>query len=142
MESAKLNLTSDLHADMKLRIHSLENGSGAVYYSRQVSRAEFERVNSELFDRVLEPIRAVLDYTELEKADVDEVVMVGGSTRIPRIRELVSAYFNHKKLNTGVDADLAVVSGVSIQAGVIGGMWPLTVSAVEVQNSVKKIFLN
>ena len=67
--------------------------------------------------------------------------MMGGSTRIPRVRQLLSEYFN-KSLNTAVDADLAVVSGVSIQAGIIGGMWPLTVSAVKVQTSVKKILLH
>ena len=67
--------------------------------------------------------------------------MVGGSTRIPRVRQFISEYFN-KSLNTAVDADLAVASGVSIQAGIIGGIWPLTVSAVEVQMSVKKIVLH
>lgn len=138
MEAAKINLTSSQTADVKLALHSL---SGKAY-ERTVSRQEFETVNKDLFKKILEPIEAVLADTELRPRDVDEVVMVGGSTRIPRVRELVSKLFDNRTLNTAVDADLAVVSGVSIQAGIIGGMWPLTVSAVEVQTSVKKIYLD
>lgn len=69
----------------------------------------------------------------LEKEEVDEIVLVGGSTRIPRIRRLISEYFG-KEPNTSVDPDLAVVTGVAIQAGIMGGSWPLQVSAIEIPN--------
>lgn len=137
VEAAKLNLTSHDVTTLNITLHSFNH----KVYNRKITRKEFESINKVLFDKILEPIKAILDYTELEPSDVDEIVMVGGSTRIPRVRQIISEYFN-KSLNTGIDADLAVVSGVAIQAGVIGGMWPLPVSAVEVQTSVKKIVLN
>ncbi|XP_067935195.1 heat shock 70 kDa protein 13-like [Watersipora subatra] len=137
IETAKLNLTLHDATILTLPLASLGNKT----YTHKVTREEFERINEPLFEKILEPVGAVLEYTELERSEVDEIVMVGGSTRIPAVRRLVSHYFN-KSLNTAVDADLAVVSGVSIQAGIIGGMWPLMVSAVEVQTSVKKIVFN
>ena len=137
VESAKLDLTSHNSTVISIVLTSFDN----LLYTKNISREKFEDINKVLFDKVLEPVKAVLNYTELERSEVDEIVMVGGSTRIPRVRQLISEYFN-KSLNTAVDADLAVVSGVSIQAGIIGGMWPLTVSAVEVQTSVKKIVLH
>ena len=137
VETAKLNLTLHNVTTLNITLHSFNK----KVYTRKITRKEFESINKVLFHKILEPIKAILDYTELERSDVDEIVMVGGSTRIPRVRQLISEYFN-KSLNTGIDADLAVVSGVAIQAGIIGGMWPLPVSAVEVQTSVQKIVLN
>ena len=137
VETAKLNLTLHTVTTLNITLHSFNK----KVYTRKITRKEFESINKVLFDKILEPIKAILDYTELERSDVDEIVMVGGSTRIPRVRQLIKEYFN-KSLNTGIDADLAVVSGVAIQAGIIGGMWPLPVSAVEVQTSVQKIVLN
>lgn len=102
---------------------------------------EFEAINDKLFKKILEPIEAILDFIEVDKSFIDEIVMVGGSTRIPRVRELISKFFN-KMLNTSIDADLAVVSGVAIQAGILGGNWPLKVSAIEVPTSVRKIILS
>lgn len=140
VEAAKIALTTNQTAQMSVPLHSLTAAHGRpVLYQREISREEFNKVNAELFAKVLEPIKAVLEHTELTVEDIDEVVMVGGSTRVPRVRQLVSKYFNNKVLNTGVDPDLAVVTGDAVQAGIIGGMWPLTVSAVEVQTSVKKI---
>lgn len=135
VETAKIRLTTESNTLLELPLTSIHK-----VYKKNISRDLFEDINKELFEKVLEPVKVILNYTELSRAEVDEIVMVGGSTRIPKVRQLIRDYFN-KSLNTGIDADLAVVSGVSIQAGIIGGMWPLTVSAVEVQNSVQKIVL-
>uniref|UniRef100_A0A8C1VZA3 Heat shock protein 70 family, member 13 n=1 Tax=Cyprinus carpio TaxID=7962 RepID=A0A8C1VZA3_CYPCA len=90
-------------------------------------------LNADLFQKILTPIETVLLEGHLDKEEVDEIVLVGGSTRIPRIRQLISQYFG-KKPNTSVDPDLAVVTGVAIQAGIMGGSWPLQVSAIEIPN--------
>ena len=83
----------------------------------------------------------MLEATQLSREQVDEIVLVGGSTRIPKVRQLIGDYFG-KKPNTAVDPELAVASGVSVQAGILGGMWPLTVSAVELPTRVRKIHVH
>ncbi|KAJ8317457.1 hypothetical protein KUTeg_005361, partial [Tegillarca granosa] len=135
VEEAKINLTHQLSTDLHIHLHSLGNKNS---YKRTITRSEFEKINMDLFKKVLEPIRKVLESVELPKEEVDEIVLVGGSTRIPNVRKRIQKFFG-KDLNTAIDPELAVATGVSIQAGIIGGMWPLTVSAVELQNSVQKI---
>ena len=105
-----------------------------------ISRKTFEDITEDLLMKVLEPIEIVLRDVEMVPSDIEEVVLVGGSTRIPRVRELITEYFS-LKLNTDIDPEIAVASGVSIQAGILGGMWPLTVSAIELPSRVKKIQL-
>lgn len=135
VEQVKINLTHQHSITMKLYLHSLGKHS---HIQESITRDKFEELNKDLFLKVLEPIRTVLEATHLEKEDIDEIVLVGGSTRIPKIRSLIRGFFN-KDLNTRVDPELAVAMGVSIQAGIIGGMWPLKVSAVELPNRVVKI---
>lgn len=104
-----------------------------------LSREEFNNINKKLFQRVLEPIQRVLKDAETGKENVDEIVMVGGSTRIPKVREIVAEFFN-KVPNTSIDPDIAVGIGVAAQAGIMGNGWPLKVAAVEVQNNnLKKV---
>ena len=112
-----------------------------VEFRYLITREQFEDLNQDLFQKVLEPIDKVLESTELPKDWVDEVVLVGGSTRIPKIRQLIRDYFSMEP-NTAIDPELAVASGVAIQAGILGGMWPLTVSATELPSTVKKIHLH
>ncbi|KAG8590817.1 hypothetical protein GDO81_006919 [Engystomops pustulosus] len=104
-----------------------------VYFEAEISRKLFEHLNWDLFQKILEPIEQVLKEGHLQKDEVDEIVLVGGSTRIPLIRQVIREYFN-KEPNTSVDPDLAVVTGVAIQAGIVGGAWPLQVSAIEIPN--------
>ena len=80
----------------------------------------------------------MLTDTEQTPEDVDEVVLVGGSTRIPKVREIIREFCG-KEVNTAIDPELAVASGVAIQAGILGGMWPLTVSALELPTRVTKV---
>ncbi|XP_029923425.1 heat shock 70 kDa protein 13 [Myripristis murdjan] len=143
VEAAKLNLT--LHPSVSIRVplhlHTADSSappSGSsvpkpVVFQAVITRELFEELNEDLFQKILAPVKTVLAEGLLEKEDVDEIVLVGGSTRIPRIRRLISEYFG-KQPNTSVDPDLAVVTGVAIQAGIMGGSWPLQVSAIEIPN--------
>ncbi|XP_075956436.1 heat shock 70 kDa protein 13 [Anarhichas minor] len=140
VEAAKLNLTLQPSATVSLTLHlhthdgpESAGGSEPVLFRAVITRELFEELNEDLFQKILAPVETVLAEGRLEKADVDEIVLVGGSTRIPRIRRLISEYFG-KDPNTSVDPDLAVVTGVAIQAGIMGGSWPLQVSAIEIPN--------
>ncbi|XP_053312768.1 heat shock 70 kDa protein 13 [Spea bombifrons] len=104
-----------------------------VQFEIEISRKLFETLNEDLFEKILVPVERVLKEGHVEKEDVDEIVLVGGSTRIPRIRQVIRDFFS-KDPNTSVDPDLAVVTGVAIQAGIMGGAWPLQVSAIEIPN--------
>ena len=130
VEDAKLNLTSHNTTIIKVPLPSLGNG---VVFQDKLTRNTFEKINEDLFQKVLEPIKVVLDDIEMHPDEVDEIVLVGGSTRIPRVRQVVREFFN-KQPNTAIDPELAVAYGVAVQAGIIGGMWPLQVSAIELTN--------
>ncbi|XP_006866512.1 PREDICTED: heat shock 70 kDa protein 13 [Chrysochloris asiatica] len=112
---------------------SEKSGENQVLFETEISRKLFDTLNEDLFQKILEPIQQVLKDGHLEKTEIDEVVLVGGSTRIPRIRQVIQEFFG-KDPNTSVDPDLAVVTGVAIQAGIDGGSWPLQVSALEIPN--------
>uniref|UniRef100_A0A3Q0ST18 Heat shock protein 70 family, member 13 n=1 Tax=Amphilophus citrinellus TaxID=61819 RepID=A0A3Q0ST18_AMPCI len=119
-----------------LHLHTLDSSEGStppVLFQAVITRKLFEELNEDLFQKILAPVETVLAEGHLEKEEVDEIVLVGGSTRIPRIRRLIREYFG-KDPNTSVDPDLAVVTGVAIQAGIMGGSWPLQVSALEIPN--------
>lgn len=110
-----------------------DSGKRQVLFEAEISRKLFDSLNEDLFQKILVPIQQVLKEGHLEKTEIDEVVLVGGSTRIPRIRQVIQEFFG-KDPNTSVDPDLAVVTGVAIQAGIDGGSWPLQVSALEIPN--------
>ncbi|NXD68823.1 HSP13 protein, partial [Eolophus roseicapillus] len=110
-----------------------DNNFVKVVFETEIPRKLFETLNEDLFEKILVPIEQVLKDGHLQKAEVDEIVLVGGSTRIPQIRKVIQDFFG-KEPNTSVDPDLAVVTGVAIQAGIVGGSWPLQVSAIEIPN--------
>lgn len=110
-----------------------KSGKSQVLFETEISRQLFDTLNEDLFQKILVPIQQVLKEGLLDKTEIDEVVLVGGSTRIPRIRQVIQEFFG-KDPNTSVDPDLAVVTGVAIQAGIDGGSWPLQVSALEIPN--------
>ena len=105
-------------------------------------REEFEDVNRDLFDSVLEPIRRSLDAVDLTPAAIDTVVLVGGSTRVPRIRQLIQRHFAGRLPDTRIEPELAVTVGVATQAGVIGGAWPLAVGAIESPSTARPKKIN
>ncbi|ELU00381.1 hypothetical protein CAPTEDRAFT_221120 [Capitella teleta] len=132
-EEVKLKLTTDEQVEISVPLQSTKST-----FKYSISREKFEEVNLDLFKKVLQPIEMALQEAEMSKNQIDEVVLVGGSTRVPKIRQLIGDYFG-KEPNTAVDPELAVAFGVGIQAGILGGMWPLQVSAIELPTNARKI---
>ncbi|MFH4980178.1 hypothetical protein AB6A40_006887 [Gnathostoma spinigerum] len=131
IETAKIQLTTFPETTINLHLKTI----GKFIY--RLTRVEFELLNSDLFDSIIEPITATLEDAAIQPSDVDEIVLVGGSTRIPRVRQVVGSFFG-KASNHGIDPELAVVTGASVQAGVISGGWPLQVSAMELPAQKRK----
>jgi len=100
----------------KIEIENFFNGKDL---SQTLTRAKFEELNADLFKKTLEPVRKVLDDAKLKKTEIDEIVLVGGSTRIPKVQQLLQDYFNGKELNRGVNPDEAVAFGAAVQGGIL-----------------------
>ncbi len=77
--------------------------------------------SQDLFRSTMKPVQKVLEDAELSKSDIDEIVLVGGSTRIPKIQQLVKEFFNGKEPSRGINPDEAVAYGAAVQAGVMTG---------------------
>ena len=90
-------------------------------FSDSLSRARFEEMNADLFKKTLGPVQKVLDEARVNAQDVDRIVLVGGSTHIPKIRSMLSEFFGGKELSEGVNPDEAVAYGAAVQAGVLSG---------------------
>ncbi|XP_003743477.1 endoplasmic reticulum chaperone BiP [Galendromus occidentalis] len=90
-------------------------------FSETLTRAKFEELNMDLFRSTLKPVQKVLEDADLQKKDIDEIVLVGGSTRIPKVQQLVKEFFNGKEPTRGINPDEAVAFGAAVQAGVLGG---------------------
>ncbi|EDN02942.1 heat shock protein SSB1 [Histoplasma capsulatum] len=90
-------------------------------FNTQITRARFEDLNAKAFAGTLEPVQQVLKDANLDKSKVDEIVLVGGSTRIPRIQKLLSDFFDGKKLEKSINPDEAVAYGAAVQAGILSG---------------------
>ncbi|XP_003379656.1 heat shockprotein C [Trichinella spiralis] len=102
----------------KIEIESFFDGED---FSETLTRAKFEELNMDLFRSTLSPVKQVLDDAGLKKDDVHEVVLVGGSTRIPKVQQLLKEFFNGKEPSRGINPDEAVAYGAAVQAGVISG---------------------
>ena len=114
VEQAK-KVLSNLH---KTHIE-IESFHGGKDLKETLTRAKFEELNMDLFKRTLEPVRRVLDDAKLQKRDIDEIVLVGGSTRIPKVQQLIKDFFDGKEPNKGVNPDEAVAFGAAVQGGVL-----------------------
>jgi len=115
-ERAKRTLSSSTQA--QIEIDSLYDG---LDYNTSLTRARFEDLNMDYFRKVMEPVEQVLRDSKIAKGQVDEVVLVGGSTRIPKIQEMLSEYFNGKELNRSINPDEAVAYGAAVQAAILSG---------------------
>lgn len=93
---------------------------GHDFYT-SITRAKFEMICDDLFKRTIAPLDKALEDAKLSKADINQIVMVGGSTRIPKICQLVSEYFNGKELNKSINPDECVAYGATIQAAILTG---------------------
>jgi len=90
-------------------------------FSETLTRAKFEELNLSLFKSTLKPVEKVLEDAGLKKSEIDEIVLVGGSTRIPKVQTLVKDFFNKKEPSKGINPDEAVAYGAAVQGGVLSG---------------------
>merc|ERR1719288_660168 len=116
VEKAKRALSSTHQA--RLEIEALFDG---VDFSETLTRARFEEINNDLFKNTLGPVKQVLEDSGLKKNQIDEIVLVGGSTRIPKVQQLIKDFFNGKEPNRGINPDEAVAYGAAVQGGILGG---------------------
>merc|ERR1712018_317562 len=116
VEKAKRALSNSHQT--KLEIESLYDGQD---FSETLTRAKFEELNMDLFRSTLKPVKKVLEDADMSKKDIDEIVLVGGSTRIPKVSQLVKEYFNGKEPSRGVNPDEAVAYGAAVQACILSG---------------------
>merc|ERR1719187_1430658 len=116
VEKAKRALSSAHQT--RIEIESLVEGED---FSETLTRAKFEELNMDLFKNTMKPVTQVLKDAELSKKDIDDIVLVGGSTRIPKIKQLVKEFFNGKDPRSGVNPDEAVAEGAAVQACILSG---------------------
>lgn len=118
-EKAKIELSSSSETEVNLPYITAVDGV-PKHLVLKLTRSKFEQLADNLVQRTLDPCKKALDDAGLSKSDIDEVILVGGSTRIPRIQEAVEEFFG-KKPNKGVNPDEVVAIGASIQGGVLSG---------------------
>lgn len=116
VEKAKRALSSAHQA--RIEVESLFDGED---FSETLTRARFEELNMDLFRSTIKPVQKVMEDGDLKKEDLHEIVLVGGSTRIPKVQQLVKDFFNGKEPSRGINPDEAVAYGASVQAGVLSG---------------------
>merc|ERR1712084_86349 len=102
----------------RLEIEDLADGFD---FSETLTRARFEELHGDLFKKTLGPVKKVLEDADVAKSEVDEIVLVGGSTRIPKVQSLLSEYFGGKEPSKGINPDEAVAYGAAVQGGILSG---------------------
>ena len=118
-EKAKMELSSLPETDINLP-YITADASGPKHLTMKISRAKLESLCSTIFDRLLEPCKKALSDAKMSISEIDEVILVGGSTRIPKVQELVKEFFG-KEPNKSVNPDEVVADGAGIQGGVLAG---------------------
>merc|ERR1719440_1116764 len=116
VERVKRSLSSQHQA--RLEIEGLSEG---VDFSETLTRARFEELNLDLFKKTLGPVTKVMEDADMSKTEVDEIVLVGGSTRIPKVQTLLKDFFDGKEPSRGVNPDEAVAYGAAVQGGILSG---------------------
>jgi len=116
VERVKRALSSQQQA--RLEIEDLAEGFDL---SETLTRARFEELNNDLFKKTLGPVSRVMEDSDVAKSEVDEIVLVGGSTRIPKVQSLISEYFGGKEPSKGINPDEAVAFGAAVQGGILSG---------------------
>ena len=116
-EKAKRTLSSSTTA--MIEIDSLYDG---IDFNTSISRAKFESLCDDLFRKTMKPVEQVLSDSKLSKSQIDEVVLVGGSTRIPKIQSMLSEFFNGKELCRSINPDECVAYGAAVQAAILTGV--------------------
>ncbi|KAI5814163.1 heat shock protein 70 family [Pyronema omphalodes] len=116
VEKAKRTLSSQMST--RIEIEAFHDGKD---FSETLTRAKFEELNLDLFKKTLKPVEQVLKDAKVKREDVDDIVLVGGSTRIPKVQTLLEEYFKGKKASKGINPDEAVAYGAAVQGGVLSG---------------------
>jgi heat shock protein 5 len=115
-ERAKRALSSQ--HQVRVEVESLIDG---MDFSEQLTRARFEELNSDLFRKTMNPVKQAMEDASMSKSEINELVLVGGSTRIPRVQELLKEEFSGKEPNKGVNPDEAVAYGAAVQGSILSG---------------------
>ncbi|EGR32269.1 hypothetical protein IMG5_090680 [Ichthyophthirius multifiliis] len=115
VENAKRRLSNTMTS--RIEIEDLVEG---LDFDEELTRAKFEELNNDLFKKTLGPVQTAMEDSGFKKNEIEEIVLVGGSTRIPKIRKLVQDYFG-KDVNTGINPDEAVAFGAAVQGGIMCG---------------------
>ncbi|WP_027063173.1 molecular chaperone DnaK [Mesoplasma seiffertii] len=118
-EKAKINLSSQLEVEINLPFIAM-NAEGPVSFSTTLTRSEFDKLTKSLVDRTSKPVQDALTAAKLSASDIDEILLVGGSTRIPAVQALVKSLLN-KEPNRTINPDEVVAMGAAIQGGVLAG---------------------
>jgi len=116
VERAKRALSSQ--HQVRVEIESLFDG---MDLSEPLTRARFEELNNDLFKKTLGPVKRAMEDSNKKKSEIDEIVLVGGSTRIPKVQQLIKDYFDGREPNKGINPDEAVAYGAAVQGGVLSG---------------------
>merc|ERR1711993_85725 len=116
VEKAK-RASSSAH-QVRIEVESMFEGED---FTETLTRAKFEELNMDLFRSTMKPVQKVMEDADMQKKDIDEIVLVGGSTRIPKVQQLVKELFNGKEPSRGINPDEAVAYGAAVQAGVLSG---------------------
>merc|ERR1712229_34235 len=122
-ERAKRTLSASAQANIE--IDSLFEG---IDFYTSITRARFEELCSDLFKGTLDPVEKALRDAKLDKSSIHDIVLVGGSTRIPKVQKLLQDFFNGKELNKSINPDEAVAYGAAVQAAILNGDDSSTVS--------------
>ncbi len=120
-EKAKIELSSSSSATINLPYITVDADKNPLFLDETLSRAEFQKITSDLLDRTRAPFNQVVKDAGISVGQIDHVVMVGGSTRMPAVTELVKELTGGKEPNKGVNPDEVVAVGAALQAGVLRG---------------------
>src|SRR6187397_1649763 len=120
-EKAKIELSSSQSTSINLPYITVDADKNPLFLDEQLTRAEFQRITQDLLDRTRQPFKSVIADTGISVSDIDHVVLVGGSTRMPAVTDLVKELTGGKEPNKGVNPDEVVAVGAALQAGVLRG---------------------
>merc|ERR1712157_277126 len=117
VEKAKRDLSTV--QQVKIYIEGLADG---IDFDETLTRAKFESLCADIFKRTIEPVKSVLKDADMKKNEIDEIILVGGSTRVPKVQSLLKEFFDGKEPNRGINPDEAVAYGASVMGAVLGGV--------------------
>jgi molecular chaperone DnaK len=119
-EKAKIELSQMMETEINLPFITA-GANGPIHMQQKLTRTRLEQLMGDLLERSMKPVRQALEDAKMSPSDIQEVVMVGGSTRIPKVQSLVRTFFGEKELHKGVNPDEVVAVGAAIQGAVLGG---------------------